>query len=106
MLQTYVALTEQPVKGLRQHVQRGGANGTLRSPHDAMASQQERTAWLHGKKLEHAMTRLVQHWHALGGQAGWASWQAACVPHVLKELQTSQGEGPFLDYRGHPRREA
>ena len=49
------------------------------------------------------MQTLARNWHAVDGQPGWQTWQRACVPHVLNNLQTAEYDGLFMHDHGRHR---
>ncbi|CAK0907670.1 unnamed protein product [Prorocentrum cordatum] len=60
----------------------------LRHKREADQGPEQEVAWLERNRLEQHMQSLAGCWIQKEGKQGWPSWQAACVPHVLRELQT------------------
>ncbi|CAK0896788.1 unnamed protein product, partial [Prorocentrum cordatum] len=55
---------------------------------EADQDPEQEVAWLERNRLEQLMQSLAGCWSQKEGEQGWPSWQAACVPHVLRALQT------------------
>ncbi|CAK0812485.1 unnamed protein product, partial [Prorocentrum cordatum] len=72
----------------------------LRHKREADQDPEQKVAWLERNRLEQHMQSLAGCWIQKEGEQGWPSWQAACVPHVLRELQTGVYQRLFSHVSG------
>ncbi|CAK0806248.1 unnamed protein product, partial [Prorocentrum cordatum] len=70
---------------------------------DADQDPEQEVAWLERNRLEQLMQSLAGCWIQKEGEQGWPSWQAACVPHVLRALQTGVYQRLFSNVPGPSR---
>ncbi|CAK0878622.1 unnamed protein product, partial [Prorocentrum cordatum] len=70
---------------------------------EADQDPEQEVAWLERNRLEQLMQSLAGCWSQKEGELGWPSWQAACVPHVLRALQTGVYQRLFSHVSGTSR---
>ncbi|CAK0858693.1 unnamed protein product, partial [Prorocentrum cordatum] len=70
---------------------------------EADQDPEQEVAWLERNRLEQLMQSLAGCWSQKEGEQGWPSWQAACVPHVLRALQTGVYQRLFSKESGASR---
>ncbi|CAK0886228.1 unnamed protein product, partial [Prorocentrum cordatum] len=70
---------------------------------EADQDPEQEVAWLERNRLEQLMQSLAGCWSQKEGELGWPSWQAACVPHVMRALQTGVYQGLFSHVSGTSR---
>ncbi|CAK0802205.1 unnamed protein product [Prorocentrum cordatum] len=70
---------------------------------EADQDPEQEVAWLERNRLEQLMQSLAGCWSQKEGELGWPSWQAACVPHVMRALQTGVYQRLFSHVSGTSR---
>ncbi|CAK0859143.1 unnamed protein product [Prorocentrum cordatum] len=70
---------------------------------EADQDPEQEVAWLERNRLEQLMQSLAGCWSQKEGEQGWPSRQAACVPHVLRALQTGVYQRLFSNVSGPSR---
>ncbi|CAK0855267.1 unnamed protein product, partial [Prorocentrum cordatum] len=70
---------------------------------EADQDPEQEVAWLERNRLEQLMQSLAGCWGQKEGEQGWPSWQAACVPHVPRALQTGVYQRLFSNVSGPSR---
>ncbi|CAK0855528.1 unnamed protein product, partial [Prorocentrum cordatum] len=72
----------------------------LRHKREADQDPEQEVAWLERNRIEQHMQSLAGCWIQREGEQGWPSWQAACVPHVLRALQNGVYQRLFSNVSG------
>ncbi|CAK0823068.1 unnamed protein product, partial [Prorocentrum cordatum] len=107
-VQVAVTLTKPVGPDLKKFVSEADEAGLLhpRLRHnkgEADQDPEQEVAWLERNRLEQLMQSLAGCWSQKEGELGWPSWQAACVPHVLRALQTGVYQRLFSHVSGTSR---
>ncbi|CAK0895284.1 unnamed protein product, partial [Prorocentrum cordatum] len=107
-VQVAVTLTKPAGPDLMKFVSEADEAGLLhpRLRHnkgEADQDPEQEVAWLERNRLEQLMQSLAGCWSQKEGEQGWPSWQAACVPHVLRALQTGVYQRLFSNVSGPSR---
>ncbi|CAK0870858.1 unnamed protein product, partial [Prorocentrum cordatum] len=107
-VQVAVTLTKPVGPDLMKFVSEADEAGLLhpRLRHNKGEADQDpehEVAWLERNRLEQLMQSLAGSWSQKEGEQGWPSWQAACVPHVLRALQTGVYQRLFSSVSGPSR---
>ncbi|CAK0858103.1 unnamed protein product, partial [Prorocentrum cordatum] len=105
VVQVAVALTKPVGPDLMKFVSEADEAGLLhpRLRHnkgEADQDPEQEVAWLERNRLEQLMQSLAGSWIQKEGEQGWPSWQAACVPHVLRALRTGVYQRLFSNVSG------